>query len=153
MLLFGAAAWLCGCVGTATLPPQATFGTLVERYAAAWRADDVDGVMNLFTRDAVLMPHHGDTPVVGREAIRAHWFPGGTSGIDLQRYEFNVDDALSDGALGIAHGRFTIAFSMPRGANAAHYANAGNFMMVFRREGGGWKIARYIWNDPLPATP
>ena len=47
---------------------------LDQAYAAEWIEGDADGVMALFTSDATLVPHHGDKPVKGHEAIRNFWF-------------------------------------------------------------------------------
>ena len=140
---------LGACATTAQRPATELYAEIIDAYAAAWRADDVERVLGLLTDDAVVMPHHGDPRVVGRETIRQHWFPRGTSGIDLMHYEFEVLDAASDGNLGYATGRFEIAFTMPDAGSTLHYENGGNFMMAFRREAGSWRIARYIWNDPV----
>lgn len=140
---------LGGCAATPERPATELYAQLIEAYAAAWRADDVDQVLALLTEDAVVMPHHGDPRIVGRAAIREHWFPRGTSGIDLTHYEFDVLDASSNGDLGYATGRFAIEFTMADAGSTLRYANGGNFMMGFRRDGGRWRIARYIWNDPV----
>lgn len=130
-------------------PAIDVYADVIDAYATAWRADDVEGVLALLADDAVLMPHHGDPRIVGRDAIRQHWFPRGTSGIELTHYEFEVLDAASDGDLGYATGRFEIAFNMDDAGSTMRYENGGNFMMAFRRDADGWRIARYIWNDPV----
>lgn len=43
---------------------------LDQAYAAEWMSGNADGVLALFTDDATLVPHHGDTPIKGRDAIR-----------------------------------------------------------------------------------
>ena len=57
---------------------------------------DAQGVMRLFAPDAVLMPHHGLSPVVGGEAIRVFLFAPGPPTIitllDLELDEVSVRD-------------------------------------------------------------
>src|SRR5215813_1459517 len=50
---------------------------VLETYRKAWLANDADGVLSVFLDDAVLMPHHGVEPVIGKPAARAFWFPAG----------------------------------------------------------------------------
>ncbi len=52
----------------------AALKALDQAYAREWLEGNADGVMALFTEDATLVPHHGDTPVVGSAAIRDFWF-------------------------------------------------------------------------------
>ena len=44
-------------------------------YAAAWRANDAEAVMRLFSEDAVLLPAHARDPVDGHAAMRRFWWP------------------------------------------------------------------------------
>jgi hypothetical protein len=53
---------------------EAALRALDQAYVAEWMAGDADGVMALFTEDATLVPHHGDQPIKGHDAIRYFWF-------------------------------------------------------------------------------
>src|ERR671924_1817178 len=48
--------------------------TTIEAYRTMWLANDVKGVLNTFTDDAVLLPAHGAPAVVGMSAIEKYWF-------------------------------------------------------------------------------
>src|SRR5262245_14027833 len=58
----------------------AAIHAVIEAFRVAWLAGDKTGVLNTFTDDAVLAPHHGDPPIVGKRAIEAYWFPAASAG-------------------------------------------------------------------------
>ena len=83
------AAMLTGCsgadegavaLGDAAL---AEIRRLHDTYASAWLADDAEAVMNCFTTDAVLIPHHGVEIVQGEEAIREFFWPPDTTPVSV----------------------------------------------------------------------
>lgn len=90
-----------------------------DAYRAAWLAGDSAAVLRLFAPDAVLLPHHGDPPVVGLEAIRRYWWPPNTNPATVTALEITVDDADVDGDTGTLWGR------------------------------GEWRITHRMWDDPV----
>jgi len=119
-----------------------------ESYRRAWLANDAEGVLRVFTPDAVLLPHHGLPPVVGLEAIRAFWFaPGPPTTITV--LELEVDEASIHDATGIVRGRSRVEWTVQKDGTVEQWANAGTFLSLLRRGAdGAWRITHHMWDDP-----
>ena len=118
-------------------------------YVEAWLAQDPEAVMATLSEDAVLVPHHGVPPVVGAAAIREFWFPPQSPPTTVTRMVNEITEVLGDGDLAVVWGRSELEFVY----DGTTYRNQGNYLNVLTRgEDGGWRIARRIWNDPLPET-
>jgi ketosteroid isomerase-like protein len=72
-----------------------------EAYRAAWLAGDSAAVLRLFAPDAVLLPHHGDPPVVGLPAIRAFWWPPDAPPTVVTNMDITTDGAGVNGDQGV----------------------------------------------------
>ena len=121
-----------------------------DAYRAAWLAGDSAAVLRLFAPDAVLLPHHGDPPVVGLEAIRKFWWPPNTSPATITGLELTADGASVDGDVGTLWGRFALGFSFEAEGREQSVRNAGTYLMVLRRDGDGeWRITHRMWDDPV----
>lgn len=93
-------------------------------YRTAWLAGDSAAVLRLFAADAVLLPHHGDPPVVGLDAIRRFWWPAGSPPTTITALEISTEGAS---------------------------VNGGTYLMVLRRGSpGGWVITHRMWDDRVP---
>jgi ketosteroid isomerase-like protein len=60
-------------------------------FVHAWLRDDAAGVIRLFADDAVLVPPNA-TPVVGRNAIRAWWWPRDGSRTRILSFDRRVEE-------------------------------------------------------------
>jgi uncharacterized protein (TIGR02246 family) len=119
-------------------------------YRVAWLAADSAAVLRLFAPDAVLLPHHGDPPVVGLDAIREFWWPAGAPPTTVTALDLTSDGATVDGDQGVLWGRFALSFSFETEGRARSMRNAGTYLMVLRRGADGeWRITHRMWDDPL----
>jgi uncharacterized protein (TIGR02246 family) len=122
-----------------------------DAYRTAWLAGDSAGVLRLFAPEAVLLPHHGDPPVVGLDAIRRFWWPAGSPPTTITALEITTEGASADGDTGTLWGRFSLAFSYQDMGGRRSVRNAGTYLMVLRRTSeGGWRITHRMWDDPVP---
>jgi uncharacterized protein (TIGR02246 family) len=119
-------------------------------WAAAYNAGDADGVANLYTEDAVLMPP-GTPAKYGRAAIR----------------EFIVADSAAAKAAGVTltieHGD-TVGMSGDLAWHAGPYSvhdasgavvDSGSYMEALQKVDGKWLTVRDIYNSdkaPAPAV-
>ncbi len=117
------------------------------RYTQALDGDST-AVMNSLTADAVLIPHHGDPQIEGKEAIRNFWWPPQTPPTQVTRFTSDIAEVSGNNGLAYVRGRFQLEFSY----DSVFYTNQGNFLNVLVRTDEGWKLSRLIWNDPLPQT-
>jgi uncharacterized protein (TIGR02246 family) len=121
-----------------------------DAYRAGWLAGDSAAVMRLFAQGAVLLPHHGDPPVVGLEAIRAFWWPPDAGSTTVTQLDITTERAEVEGDTGVLWGRFALAFSFEADGQPRSLRNAGTYLMVLRRQADGeWRITHRMWDDPV----
>ena len=149
---FVASALTLGCRAYAATDDAAAaeLRTVVDDYRAAWLRGDSAAVLRLFASDAVLLPHHGDSPVVGLEAIRAFWWPASAPPTRITTLEQTTDGVRVDGGTGTVWGTFTLGFSWEADGGTRALRNSGTYLMVLRREADGrWRITHRMWDDPV----
>ena len=121
-------------------------GRVREQEIATLISGDVEKHLALVTDDVVLMPPNAPA-VVGKEAVRAHVqkmceqfkFEGTTtSGSDLR--------VLGDWAFERLSGKLKLT---PVGGGPV-IQDVLKGLHVYRRQGGGWKIAYDVWNSDMP---
>ena len=119
-------------------------------YANGFLKEDRDAILGLFSEDAVLIPHHGVSPVIGLESIKEHFWPPDSPPFRVDKFELNQVETDGSGTLAYTRGTSEIEFSMQIDGVWNSYSNAGNFLMIFRKNpDNNWFIAQYIWNDPI----
>ncbi len=121
----------------------------LERYHTGWLANDAEAVRSTFTRDAVLMPHHGLAPVIGMAAINEFWWPAGTAKTTITRFIQTVDEVGGEGKLAYVRGRGEVAWRVEDQGTVQNWRTGGNYMALFKRQADGrWLISHLIWDDP-----
>lgn len=146
---------VCACgadvepgTGSGTEP---TAAAAIEARGAEWeraaRAGDGSALASLYTTDAVLLPP-GAPPVRGRQEIE-RVFEAQFSGLDAVEVEFTTDELEVAGDLAYRVGRYEAR--VRRDAGSVTLRARDKFVEIWRRDdGGGWRIARDIWNSSAP---
>jgi len=128
---------------------EAKIRSVLHDYEKAWLAGDEEAVMKLFTEDAVLLPHHGVEPRVGKSAARAFWFPKGGPPTTVTELTHRIDEIGGSGDLAYLRGHSKVAWTTGTGADAKKSGNAGTVLVLLRRQpDGGWRISHQMWDDP-----
>lgn len=118
-----------------------------EAYAAAWLKNDPEAVMSTLSNDAVLIPQ-GNRPVVGIESIKKFWWPADGSRTTIKTFSITTDEIGGDGDVGFVRGTFQFSFSYEDKGKINDLTNAGNYMMILKRQSdGNWRISRRMWGD------
>lgn len=117
---------------------------LDQAYAIEWKEGDADGVMALFTHDATLVPHHGDSPIKGHEAIRDFWFSPDYAPTVVPEWTRTAHEVFVLGNTGIVRGRARLVWEY-EGTRTT--IPDGNYVIVAVREGQDWMIRLLTWND------
>jgi uncharacterized protein (TIGR02246 family) len=127
---------------------EAKIRGVLKAYRKAWLANDADGVLRVFSDDAVLMPHHGVEPVVGKAAARAFWFPAGPP-TTITAFTLTVDQVGGVSDMAWARGHSRVEWVTGTGPEAKRSGNAGTNLAVLRRQkDGSWRVAVMMWDDP-----
>ena len=111
------------------------------RFMAAFRAGDAAAVAACYTPNAQLLPAGSDA-VVGTEAITGFW--RGAMGMGIAEARLETADVESEGDLAVELGRYVLL-----GADGGTL-DYGKYLVVWRRDGGAWKLHRDIWTTSLP---
>ena len=113
-------------------------------YAARWIDADADGVMKLFTEDATIVPHHGDTPIVGKAAIRKFWFNPDYPPTVVTEWSREPAEVLVLGDAGIVRGRARLIWEFD---GVRTTIPEMNYVLIAERRDGDWRIRMLTWND------
>lgn len=112
-----------------------------RQFEHAFNRGDAAGAAKVYTDDASLMPP-GMPTMQGHQAIAQFWQGGMDMGI--QQVELHTDSFEAQGALGYEIGH-AVLHIQPQGAPAM--TDTVKFVVVWKRQGGGWKWAVDIWNS------
>lgn len=124
--------------------------SIMERYGAALRSNNVEALVALYASNGVFMRE--DMPaVVGRDALRAAYRQVfATLKVDLA-FEIQEVEVAGDMAWlrSTSKGRIKVL------ATGAESSNSFGELVVFRREQGEWRIRSYMYasNRPGAGTP
>ena len=116
-----------------------------RNFEQAWLKNDTIGILETLTIDAVLLPHHGDRPVVGIHDIKEFWFPIDSNPTRVIHFTSTIDEVKGDSDIAYIYGKFELSFEY----KATRYTNQGNYLNILVNEAGRWKLSRLIWNDPI----
>lgn len=115
---------------------------VLERYAQALNAGDAELAASCYTFDAMFMP--SGLPTVSGPAI-VGWYQDFFTSTSMD-VTFEIDEVRSGDAVAYAltrsHGTQR---SLTRGTQTSE---SNREVFIFAAEGGAWKIARYLFNQP-----
>jgi uncharacterized protein (TIGR02246 family) len=136
------------CKASLTEQDVASIKAVIETYRTTWLAGDTEGVLNTLTEDAVLLPPHAGSPVVGRAAIRQYWWPDGAKPAKITKLNISVEQVGGDSTIGYARGRDEVAWSAEDNGTMKDYAVAGIYLNVMRKlPDGSWRVSHHMWDN------
>ena len=104
---------------------------------------DGAGMGALYTENGQLLPPNSDF-VSGQAAISAFWQGAIDMGIKTAKLETVEIDGEGDAVFEV--GKYAL------GGEGGSEMDSGKFIVVWKKEGGGWKLHRDIWNSSKPAA-
>lgn len=120
---------------------------LIAKYESALNASDLEQVLELYGSDPVFMPQHAPA-LAGRGAVRAGYVQVfDTLSLNIR---FEIHEIEENGEW--AWARTSSAGKTRIRANNAEVDEGNNELFVFRREGGVWKIHRYLFSTNRPRS-
>ncbi len=127
---------------TTVIDVRAEIQAAEESFMATFKRGDAAGVAALYTTDGQLLPTHSDF-VTGAEAIRAFW--QGAMDMGIKEAKLEAVEAEGHGDTAIEVGKYTLL------AEGGQVADAGKYVVIWRKVDGVWKLHRDIWNSSQPA--
>jgi ketosteroid isomerase-like protein len=116
-----------------------------RRFSAAYVRGDVDAIVALYTRDAVIFPERSDA-ISGHDALKRYWKH--EPGQRITRHLLIPTQVTIDGTHAYDHGTYEIAGERN---GKAWGPIRGKYLVVWRREPDGWKMQLDMWNSgPQP---
>jgi uncharacterized protein (TIGR02246 family) len=112
------------------------------QFLAAFGRGDAAAVAACYTEHGQILPPNADT-TVGRQAIQAFWQATFDAGIKAAKLETLEAEAHGDTAIEV--GRYVLY------GGGGQQLDVGKFVVVWKREGGEWRLHRDIFNSSLPA--
>ena len=109
-----------------------------DAFEATFGRGDAAGMAALYTEDGMLLPTGSDF-VKGRAAIRAFWQGAMDMGLTEARLEIVEVERQDDAVIEV--GRYRL------GTAGGDVADEGKYLVVWKEEGGTWKLHRDIWNS------
>lgn len=137
----------CSLLGVPILGAQtgaadsAAIHQLSRQFSAAYLRGDAVAMADLYTSDAVLFPERSEW-ITGREAITRYWTL--SPGRRVTRHVVTPSRIVIDGEHAYDYGTFEIAGERK---GAAWGPLRGKYVVVWRREGGTWRMQLDIWNS------
>ena len=116
-----------------------------QNFMDAFKRADAAAIAALYTADATLLPPDAQM-MNGTEAIKSFWQGAMNMGIKEARLETMKVEAQGDLAYEI--GRYTLSIETKGGEGMAI---AGKYVVVWKQQGGAWKLHADIWNSDAPA--
>jgi uncharacterized protein (TIGR02246 family) len=111
---------------------------LNDTLAAALNKGDASAVAAMYTEDAFVLPP-GAEPVKGRAAIEAFWRQAVQQLSDAKLTTIDVLPLGPEAAREIGTVTLKTRSQPPQEI-------VGKYVVLWRKEGGGWKLATDIWN-------
>ena len=111
------------------------------KFGAAWGSKDAAAVTALYTANATLLPPNS-ARVTGSPAILEFW--KGALAAAPARGKLTTGEVEAHGDT--AHEVGTYELSAADGV----VVDKGKYVVVWKREGGQWKLHRDIWNSDMP---
>jgi len=139
------AAGVAAVAGSARADTVSDFQKIMDKYAAALKAGDVEALVGLYSPKGVFMREEMKA-VVGQDALRAAYKEVFTTlKVDL---EFTVREAEEAGDMAWVR---SVSKGTVKILKTAVEAKQGyNQLVVFRKEGGAWKIRAYLYGSNRP---
>lgn len=123
--------------------PSSEIGAANRRFMEAFGRGDATSVAQLYTSGAQLLPANSDI-VAGTSAIQSFWQGVMEMGIQQVILETREVETHDDTAYEV--GRYALEVA------GGQRADTGKYLVIWKRDGGSWKIHRDIWTTSQPAA-
>lgn len=117
-----------------------------KQFIEAFNKGDAAAVANMYAVDARVLPPNS-AMVEGRANIQKFWQGAMTAG--LKMVSLDAVKVEAQGNIAVEVGRYV---ATAPGAGGATTTDKGKYVVVWKRQGGTWKLAVDTYNSDMPAT-
>jgi ketosteroid isomerase-like protein len=118
-----------------------------RRFSSAYMRGDAAAISALYTADAVIFPARADA-ITGQDAIKRYWTPREEG--KVTQHHLTPTRVVVDGKHAYDYGIYEVAGELD---GKAWGPLRGKYLVVWRREPGGWRIHLDMWNSgPQPGS-
>lgn len=121
---------------------QVDIRTVNAQLGSAFQRGDAASIAQLYTAEGELFPANSDV-IRGTAAIRAFWASVINTGLTGARLETTELETHGDTAIEVGHYQLF--------ATGATVADQGKYLVIWKHDGGVWKLHRDIWTTSQPA--
>ena len=114
-----------------------------QNFMANFGRQDAAGMAGLYTTNGCVMPANSDT-LSGPSHVQAFW--QGVFDMGVKEAVLETIDLEEHGDTAIETGRYTLK------ADAGAVADQGKYIVIWKNDGGTWKLHKDIWNTNQPAS-
>ena len=114
-----------------------------RKFEAAFAKGDSAGIAALYTATAMIFPPNAPA-VTGTQGIAAFWKAGMTP--NGPALKLTTSEVATHGDMAHETGTYTIT------ASDGKVVEKGKYVVIWKNEGGQWKLHRDIWNSDSPAA-
>ena len=132
-----------GPAGAQSASPKAAIEAAAKRFEADFAKGDATAVASHYTAGGQAFPPNGDV-ARGREAIAKLW--KGAMDAGVKTVKLVVVEVEPHGDTAYEVGTYTLL------GEGGKTVDNGKYVVIWKRDGGQWKIHRDIWNTSMPAT-
>ena len=125
---------------TQTMNIHAVIRTAADNLESNFGRGDAAGMADFYSADGMLLPTGSDF-VKGKQAIEAFW--QGAMDMGIKNVKLDIVEVEQHDDTAIDMGKYTLS-------NADDQVmDTGKYVVIWKHEGGTWKLHRDIWNSSL----
>ena len=120
---------------------RAAIAAPIEQFMAAFSRGDAAGAAAVYTDDAQVLPPNSDI-VSGKQAIQRLW--QGAMDMGIKAVKLETVEVEGHGHTAHEVGKYSLQ------GTESQILDAGKYVVIWKQEGGQWKLHRDIWNSSRP---
>ncbi len=121
---------------------RAAIAAANQKFMDTFARGDAAGIARLYTAGGQLLPANSDF-VTGSAAIAQFWV--GAIGMGIKSAHLETVELEDHGDTVVEVGKYSL------GGEGGQAVDQGKYLVVWKMEGGEWKLHRDIWTSSMPA--
>jgi len=121
---------------------QEAIAKVNKEFTDAFARGDAAGVATFYTTEGQLLPTNSEI-IQGHEPIAGFW--QFAMGLGIKTVNLASSEVDVQGETAVEIGQYTL------GGADGNTIDQGKYLVVWKNEGGSWKLHRDIWNTSMPA--